>query len=126
MSKAKIMSHVAFVLASLGIVAMASAQPPPANVAGSWTMYVVGTKTGETLVRHVEIAQDGTMLSGYYEGTSQSGPIRGTIRGHHIHFIPQIRHPVNFFGDVFGNHISGTYLFHGVRQTWQATREPQG
>lgn len=123
MNKHSAMLGVIF-LALVLICGNALAQRAPANATGNWTMYVVGTKTGETLVDHVQIAQDGDVLSGYYEGQVAGGPIKGTIHNHHIHFIAWKKNPVNFFGDVFGNRITGTYLFHGVRQTWQAVRNP--
>jgi Protein of unknown function (DUF3300) len=98
------------------------AQQPPAYFAGSWTMYVTGTLTGQTEVRHVQITQFGNQVSGYFEGENQAGPINGEITGNQIHFITATRQPINFRGHIFGNTITGEYIFHGNRAPWQAVR----
>jgi Protein of unknown function (DUF3300) len=100
----------------------APAQQPPGYFAGSWTMYVTGTLTGLTEVRHVQITQYGNQVSGYFEGENQAGPINGEITGNQIHFITATREPLNFRGHIFGNTITGEYIFHGNKAPWQAVR----
>jgi Protein of unknown function (DUF3300) len=102
--------------------ATTKAQQPPGYFAGSWTMYVTGTLDGQTNVRHVQITQYGNQISGYFEGEFQAGPINGEVTGNHIHFITATRNPLNFRGQIFGNTITGDYLFHGNRAPWQAVR----
>ena len=102
--------------------ATTKAQQPPGYFAGNWTMYVTGTLDGQTNVRHVQITQYGNQISGYFEGEFQAGPINGEVIGNHIHFITATRNPLNFRGQIFGNTITGDYIFHGNRAPWQAVR----
>lgn len=113
------------VLALMLICGSAFAQRAPVNVTGSWTIYSTSLEDGATVVKHVEIAQDGNQLTGYFEGPDQSGPINGEVDGHHIHFVTVTRTVMNFRGEVIGNTITGTYILHGRHAQWQAQREPQ-
>jgi hypothetical protein len=58
----------------------------PDNVQGNWTIYSTNTGNGDTVVKHVQIAQYGDRITGYFEGPVQSGPIQGEIKGHNIRF----------------------------------------
>ncbi|MBS0327337.1 MAG: DUF3300 domain-containing protein [Proteobacteria bacterium] len=108
----------------MGACRNALAQPAPINVTGNWIIYSTSIEDGTTVVKHVEIAQDGTQLSGYFEGPDQTGPINGEVKGHHIHFVTVTRNVLNFRGEVIGNTITGTYGLHGRHAQWQAQREP--
>src|SRR5208283_4582755 len=98
------------------------AQRPPDNVEGNWTIYSTSIQNGETVVKHVQIAQYGNSLTGHFEGPDQSGPIQGQINGHHIRFSTVTRNVLNFWGQVSGNEMSGTYGLHGKHAPWQAVR----
>jgi Protein of unknown function (DUF3300) len=98
------------------------AQQPPDNVAGNWTIYATNIENGETVVKHVQITQYGNKLAGYFEGPNQSGPIEGEINGHHIRFSTVTRNVLNFWGQVYGDNMSGTFGLHGKHAAWQAVR----
>ena len=98
------------------------AQQPPDNVQGDWTIYSTNVENGETVVKHIQIAQYGDRITGSFEGPNQSGPIQGQINGHHIHFSTVTRNVLNFWGQVYGDNMSGTYGLHGKHAAWQAVR----
>ena len=98
------------------------AQQPPDNVQGDWTIYSTNVENGETVVKHIQIAQYGNRITGDFEGPNQSGPIQGQINGHHIHFSTVTRNVLNFWGQVYGDNMSGTYGLHGKHAAWQAVR----
>jgi hypothetical protein len=125
MKKYSAMPGALIVLALLVICGNAIAQHTPVNVTGSWTIYSTNIEDGATVVKHVEIAQDGNQLTGYFEGPDQAGPINGEVDGHHIHFVTVTRTVMNFRGEVIGNTITGTYILHGRHAQWQAQREPE-
>jgi hypothetical protein len=98
------------------------AQQPPDNVEGNWTIYSTNIENGETVVKHIQIAQYGNRITGSFEGPNQSGPIQGQINGHHIHFSTVTRNVLNFWGQAYGDNMSGTYGLHGKHAAWQAVR----
>ncbi len=98
------------------------AQQPPDNVEGNWTIYSTNIENGETVVKHIQIAQYGNRITGSFEGPNQSGPIQGQIDGHHIHFSTVTRNVLNFWGQAYGDNMSGTYGLHGKHAAWQAVR----
>ena len=97
-------------------------QQPPANVEGNWTIYSTSIQTGETVVKHVQIAQYGNSLTGYFEGPNQSGPIQGQVNGRHVVFSTVTRTVLTFRGQVYGDSMSGLYGIHGKHAPWQAVR----
>ncbi|MGO9824183.1 MAG: DUF3300 domain-containing protein, partial [Terriglobales bacterium] len=115
---------------SLAMVALLSltlnqagfADQPPDNVQGNWTIYSTSIRDGETVVKHVQIAQYGNHLTGYFEGPDQSGPIQGEVNGHNIRFDTVTRTVLHFHGQVFGDTMSGEYGIRGKHAPWQATR----
>ena len=114
---------LAFALLSLVLCRTTVAQQQqPDNVEGNWTIYSTSIKTGETVVKHVQIAQYGNQLSGYFEGPDQAGPITGEVNGHHIRFSTVTRTVLNFHGQIFGDSMSGEYGIHGKQAPWQAVR----
>lgn len=94
------------------------------NVSGNWTIYSTGVSSGQVNVLHVQIGQDGNMLTGYFEGLYQAGPIQGEVNGHHIRFSTVTRNVLNFHGQIFGDNMTGTYGVHGRHAPWQAQRNP--
>jgi hypothetical protein len=111
-----------FVLASLIFCKTALAQQPPDNVQGNWTIYSTRIVDGQVEVKHVQIAQYGNHITGYFEGPVQSGPIEGEVHGHRIRFNTVTQNVLHFSGDIFGDTMSGTYGIRGRHAPWQATR----
>jgi hypothetical protein len=113
---------LALALLALAFATTAFADQPPDNVQGNWTIYSTNASNGETEVKHVQIAQYGNRITGYFEGPVQSGPIRGEVNGHHIRFDTVTRNVLHFHGDIFGDNMSGTYGIRGRHAQWQAVR----
>jgi Protein of unknown function (DUF3300) len=111
-----------FVLASLIFCRIALAQQPPDNVQGNWTIYSTRVNDDSVEIKHVQIAQYGNHITGYFEGPVQSGPIEGEVHGHRIRFNTVTRNVLHFSGDVFGDTMSGTYGIRGKHAPWQAAR----
>src|SRR5208283_1804065 len=113
---------LALALLALAFATMAFADQPPDNVQGNWTIYATNAGNGEVEVKHVQIAQYGNRITGYFEGPNQSGPIQGEVNGHHIRFDTVTRNDLHFHGEIFGDSMSGTCGDHGRHAPWQATR----
>jgi Protein of unknown function (DUF3300) len=117
-----ILSAATIAILALIFCAPVQAQRPPANFNGNWTMYSTNIDDGQVVVKHVQIAQTGTQIYGYFEGPNQSGPILGEVHGNHLHFVTETRNPLNFHGEIFGDNITGNYNFHGRSAPWNAVR----
>src|SRR5271157_2588529 len=113
---------LALALLALAFATMAFADQPPDNVQGNWTIYATNAGNGETEVKHVQIAQYGNRITGYFEGPNQSGPIQGEVDGHHIRFDTVTRNVLHFRGEVYGDTMSGMCGIHGKHAPWQAVR----
>ena len=118
------LSLAGFALMSLIFCKTTLAQQPPDNVEGNWTIYSTNAGNGETEVKHVQIAQYGNRITGYFEGPNQSGPIQGMINVHHIRFSTVTPNVLTFMGQIYGDNMSGTYGIHGRHAQWQAQRTP--
>jgi Protein of unknown function (DUF3300) len=119
--------NVKLMLAVLAVASFATstsafADAPPDNVQGDWTIYATNAENGETVVKHVQIAQYGNRITGYFEGPNQSGPIQGEVNGHHIRFDTVTRAVLHFRGQIYGDTMSGECGVHGRHAPWQATR----
>jgi Protein of unknown function (DUF3300) len=110
------------VLASLICCKTTFAQQPPDNVQGDWTIYSTRVAGGGVEVKHVQIAQYGNHITGYFEGPVQSGPIEGEVHIHRIRFNTVTPNVLHFSGNIFGDTMSGTYGIRGKHAPWQATR----
>lgn len=113
---------LAVALLSLMLSATAFAENPPDNVQGDWTIYSTSIENGETVVKHVQIAQYGNRITGYFEGPFQSGPIQGEVNGHNIRFDTVTRTVIHFRGQIYGDTMSGNYGIRGKHAAWQAVR----
>src|SRR5271157_3767669 len=113
---------LALALLALAFATMAFADQPPDNVQGNWTIYATNAGNGETEVKHVQIAQYGNRITGYFEGPDQSGPIQGEVNGHFIRFSTVTRTILNFHGHVYGDNMTGDYGIQGKQAPWQAVR----
>jgi hypothetical protein len=107
---------------TLGCVA-AFAQMPPDNVAGNWTITSADIDNGGMQTKFVQIVQNGTVLSGYFQGPNQTGAITGHVDIHHIEFSTVTRNVLTFRGVINGNTISGNYGLHGRHAEWSAVRQ---
>jgi len=116
------MSLTVVALLSLMLCKTASADTPPDNVQGNWTIYSTSLANGETVMKHVQIAQYGNRITGFFEGPDQSGPIQGQVNGHHIQFSTVTRTVITFRGQIYGDNMSGLYGIHGKHAPWQAVR----
>jgi hypothetical protein len=99
------------------------AQLPPDNVAGNWTIYSRNIDDGVMVTKFVQIVQNGSELTGYFQGPNQSGGITGHVDIHHIEFSTETRNVLTFRGEIDGNSISGMYGLHGQHAEWSAVRE---
>ncbi len=113
-----------FVLASLILCKTVLAQQPPDNVQGNWTIYSTRVQDGQIEVKHVQIAQYGNRITGYFEGPNQSGPIQGEVHIHRIRFSTVTPNVLTFMGQIYGDNMSGSYGLHGRHAQWQAQRNP--
>src|SRR5271163_3963138 len=118
------LSLAGFALMSLIFCKTTLAQQPPDNVQGDWTIYSTNIGNGETEIKHVQIAQYGNRITGYFEGPNQSGPIQGVVNVHHIMFSTVTRNVLTFRGQIYGDNMSGLYGLHGRHAEWQAQRIP--
>ena len=116
------LSVAVLALMSLILSNTALADTPPDNVQGDWTIYSTNLQNGETVVKHVQIAQYGNRITGYFEGPYQSGPIQGRVNEHHIVFSTVTRTVITFRGQIYGDSMSGLYGIHGKHAPWQAVR----
>ncbi|HLX85575.1 MAG TPA: DUF3300 domain-containing protein [Terriglobales bacterium] len=103
-----------------------SAEMPPDNVEGSWTIYSTNIGNGKSEIKHIQIQQYGNRITGYFEGPNQAGPIQGRMDVHHIMFNTLTRNILTFRGEVYGDQIQGLYVLHGKRGPWQAVRTSGG
>ena len=116
------LSTLTLALVSLFNSGATQAQQLPVNVQGNWTIYSTSIKDGSMVIKHVQIAQYGNHITGYFEGPDQAGPIQGEVKGNFIHFSTVTRTILNFHGHVYGDNIAGDYGIHGKQAPWQAVR----
>jgi hypothetical protein len=123
MGKTNTALTLAIALLALTLVTTAfAADQPPDNVQGAWTIYATSIENGQTVVKHVQIAQYGNRITGYFEGPLQSGPIQGEVNGHRIRFNTVTRAVLHFWGQIYGDSMSGTFGVRGKHSAWQAVR----
>src|SRR5271165_386823 len=114
------LSTLTLALVSLFNCGATHAQQSLANVQGNWTIYSTSIKDGSLVIKHVQIAQYGNHITGYFEGPDQAGPIQGELKGNFIHFSTVTRTILNFHGHVYGDNIAGNYGIRGKQAPWQA------
>lgn len=107
----------------LGVCGLVGAQQPFADARGNWTIYSRNIDNGAMVTKHVQIHQNGTQLSGHFEGPNQSGGIQGFVNGRHIEFSTKTREVLTFRGQINGNGMSGLYGLRGRHAEWSAVRE---
>jgi hypothetical protein len=122
MKKTNTALKLAIAVLALALATTAFGDQPPDNVQGDWTIYSTNIENGETVVKHVQIAQYGNHITGYFEGPVQSGPIQGEVNGHRIRFNTVTRTVLHFWGQIYGDSMSGTFGIRGKHAAWQAVR----
>lgn len=90
------------------------------SLSGSWQMSWTAPN-GNQRQATLEIKQDGSKLSGSFEGERGSVPLKGSAQGNQVTFSVKARkRQASFTGTVDGDKMSGTGEQGG---TWTATRQ---
>jgi len=107
----------------LGLASCALAQDAaqtsaaPANVAGKWQITWQGFKGAEQQGT-LTFQQDGSNLTGTFEGPRGSTPLTGKVDGSNISFTVQIQArrtmTMNYTGALSGDKLSGTFQMQGA------------
>jgi Protein of unknown function (DUF3300) len=79
-------------------------------------------ENGEVVVKHVQIAQFGTRITGHFDGPNQSGTIDGVVNGRRIRFSTATREVLHFGREIFGDTMNGSYGIRGKHASWEAIR----
>jgi hypothetical protein len=109
---------LALLLVSLNNNAIAQPpQEPPADVAGKWTIYSKNTH-GQEETKFIELSQEGGVISGYFQGPDQSGPLSGTINQQHILFRTETPNVLTFRGRVDGPRVEGRVIGKNIQGTF--------
>lgn len=101
-----------FLLAAPGLLAQdaESNNPQPANIIGAWQISWQGRGGSEQAT--VQIQQNGSNLTGTFQGFGGSSPLIGNIAGNKLSFSVQVQgRPITlaFTGTVDGDAMSGTF-----------------
>jgi hypothetical protein len=82
----------------------------PANIGGAWQISWQGR--GDSQQATIQIQQDGSTLSGTFQGSEGSTPLSGSVRGNTVSFNVQIQGrrtiTLAFTGTINGDKMSGT------------------
>jgi len=90
------------------------------NVSGSWQLSWT-TASGAQRQATMQIKQDGTKLSGKFQGERGSTALSGSLDGSQVSFSVKLRRSdASFTGTVDGDKMSGTG---GRGGSWTATRQ---
>ena len=121
-----IMSLVRLVCACMWVVlagygGLVSTNDEAASVVGTWSI----TARGEagSAKQTIVLKQDGSKITGTFQGPRQSGTIEGMIDGNKIVFHVNERNALDYKGTVDGDSMKGTLSGRGKSGEWTATRE---
>lgn len=90
-----------------------------ADLSGNWQVSFAGKRGSRQAT--MQIKQDGSKVSGSFQGERGSAPVSGTLNGNDISFtVKAPRREISFKGTVHGNKMNGTTEQGG---SWSATRE---
>ena len=90
------------------------------GVSGNWQMSWTD-KNGDPKQGTLQLTQDGSSLSGTFQGPRASAPLTGSIQGNQISLTAKAHgREVSFTGTVDGSKMSGTT---GQGKSWSATRQ---
>jgi hypothetical protein len=111
-------------IAILGSVlsGVSSAQQPPDNISGNWTIYANNINKPGSSLKTLQISQNGSIVTGRFKGPNQSGKIQGWINGNHVEISTDTREVLTFRGQIQGNTMSGLYGINGRHAEWHAER----
>jgi hypothetical protein len=104
------------------ICGVALAADTPANVAGNWTVKATGGRRGRTINQTLVIQQDGSKISGTFQGPRQSGKLDGAVTGNTIKFHVDAKMPLDYAGTVDGDNMKGSLTGEGKTGDFSATR----
>jgi hypothetical protein len=89
------------------------------SISGNWQISFAGKKGNRQVT--MEIKQDGSKLSGAFQGERGSAPLTGSLSGNQISLTVKMpRRQISFTGTVDGGKMSGTMEQGG---SWSATRQ---
>lgn len=109
------------------------AQKQPASVAGKWTLYCKDPN-GSTSSKFLDLRQKGSVITGHFKGTYQSGGVEGSINHRHLVVRTKTRGVLTFRGRVDGprvdgvvqgNTFNGTFHNRGGTGSFQGVRSNQ-
>jgi hypothetical protein len=66
----------------------------------------------------IELSQEGGVISGYFQGPDQSGPLSGTINQQHILFLTETPNVLTFRGRVDGPRVEGRVIGKNIQGTF--------
>jgi hypothetical protein len=90
------------------------------SIAGNWQVSWAAMN-GNSRQVSMQVKQDGSKLSGTFEGERGSAPLKGTLKGNQVSFTVKLpRRQLSFSGTVEGGKMSGT-TEQGA--SWSATRQ---
>ena len=98
-----------------------SAEEPPANIAGTWTItitFIAGTGTHTAIIE-----QQGEKLTGTYKGEILEGALRGTVKGDTVDFSGFLKHEATGVGFHYTGKVKGDTMSGEVEmgEYWSAT-----
>lgn len=103
-------------LASCALAQDAAQSAAPASVAGKWQMTWEAFRGGQQQGT-LTFQQDGSTLTGTFEGPRGSTPLTGTVDGNNISFTVQIQgrrtFTMAYTGSLSGDKLSGTFKMQG-------------
>jgi hypothetical protein len=89
---------------------LSAQQPPsqqaPAMVSGKWTLYCKDPN-GTTSTKYLTLQQNGSVITGHFKGTYQSGSVEGSITQQHLVVRTKTRDVTTFRGRIDGPRIDG-------------------
>lgn len=89
------------------------------NLSGTWQVSFTGKRGNRQAT--MQLKENGSKLSGSFEGERGSAPVNGSLNGSQISFTVKMpRREVSFTGNVDGNKMSGSTEQGG---TWTATHQ---
>ena len=112
-----------------------SNQSPSSNIGGAWQVSWQGRDGSQQAT--MQLQQDGSKLSGTFQGPRGSSPVTGSVDGSNISFNVQMQGrrgamTLAFTGTIDGNKMSGTIQPQGGREghgggqgnrSWSAVRQ---
>jgi hypothetical protein len=110
-------------LVAIGVgIARAQEMQPPAQIAGTWTIYAYNVDKPGSSLKTVVLQQNGNIISGTFRGPHQHGKLQGWVNGAHVEFSTDTNDVLTFRGEVTAQGMAGLYGIHGRHAPWNAER----